>query len=134
MRWTERAGVAALAVMGLGAGMATTMAELRALKAIEPGQWQLRSRTDPAAARSLCVADPTALVQLRHPGMTCKRFIIADQPHMAVIQYSCRGSGYGRTMVSVETPRLVKLTTQGAGKAGPFDETFEARRTGACPR
>lgn len=39
---------------------------IAALQVIQPGQWALRSRSDPAQSRALCLGDPALLLQLRH--------------------------------------------------------------------
>ena len=106
---------------------------LAALTQIELGQWQLKELGSAATTRSLCVSDPTALLQLGHPGAQCSRFVIADTPGIATVHYTCRGAGHGRTTVSVETPRLIHLQTQGIANGAPFDFDYEARRTGGCP-
>ena len=106
---------------------------LAALAQIELGQWQFKERTSAPTARLLCVSDPTVLLQLGHPGAQCSRFVIADMPGVATVHYTCRGAGHGRTTVSVETPRLIHLQTQGIANGAPFDFDYEARRTGSCP-
>jgi hypothetical protein len=50
----------------------------------------------------------------------------------ATVHYSCPGSGWGRTTVRVETPRLARVETQGIAGKAPFAFTAEARRVGAC--
>jgi hypothetical protein len=105
---------------------------LAALTQIELGQWQFKERGSAPTAQSLCVSDPTVLLQLGHRGAQCSRFVIADMPGVATVHYTCRGAGHGRTTVSVETPRLIHLQTQGIANGEPFDFDYEARRTGSC--
>jgi hypothetical protein len=90
---------------------------IAALQAIQPGQWALRSRTDPAQSRTLCLGDPALLLQLRHG---------------ATVQYRCPGSGNGRTTIKVETPRLIQIESQGIMKNEPFVIEYEGRRVGEC--
>ncbi|CAN5308803.1 hypothetical protein BH10PSE14_BH10PSE14_39850 [soil metagenome] len=108
--------------------------QLAVLAEVEPGQWQLRESGTTAAPRGLCLADPAMLLQLGHPGAQCSRFVINDTPGSATVHYTCPGAGHGRTTLSVETPRVVHVVTQGIAGGLPFDHDYEARRLGACAR
>jgi hypothetical protein len=106
---------------------------LIALAQLEPGQWQLRDLDAPRAApRSLCVADPNALIQIEHPGAPCTRLVLANGAREGTIHYTCPSNGFGRTSVRVETTRLAKIDTQGIIGNAPFQLRAEARRTGSC--
>jgi hypothetical protein len=105
---------------------------LPALSTVQPGQWALRSRDDPSENRTLCIADPRALLQVRHGGAACNRFVIASNPKDATVHYTCPGAGHGRTTIRVETPRLVQIESQGIANREPFAVSMEGRRTGAC--
>ncbi len=105
---------------------------LKALAGIERGAWQLRSSDRDEPARNLCIADPDVLIQLRHPGAQCRRLVLTDDPRVATVQYSCAGTGRGRTTITVETGRLFHIETQGLVGGAPFDVDYEARRIGAC--
>lgn len=109
-------------------------APILALGAIEPGQWELRAPGARAAERSLCVADPAVLLQLRHPGAACSRFVIDNQPQSTTVHYTCPGAGHGRTTIRVETSQLVQIDSQGIADNAPFAMSYEGRRTGACTR
>lgn len=104
---------------------------LAAISRIETGQWVLRS-SDGGGTRSICVSDPSALLQLQHLGTSCSRFVIANDPKQSVIHYTCPGAGHGRTTLRVETPRLVQIDSQGVSRREPFAVQFEGRRTGPC--
>lgn len=123
------AGAVLLAVAGSAA--AQHGATLTALKTIERGQWQFRERDD-GTVHNMCLANPASLLQLRHGSAQCSQFVVEDEPNAATIHYTCPGHGYGRTTVSVETPRLVRVDTQGILDGAPFAEDLEGRRTGAC--
>lgn len=105
---------------------------IKALSALQPGQWEIRSRDNPEANRSFCMSDAKVLLQLRHPNNVCSRFVISDDGRAATVQYSCAANGNGRTSVRVETPRLVQIETQGIADQSPFAFTAEARRVGEC--
>lgn len=101
-----------------------------ALGKIERGEWVLRASD--GSTHSVCVADPQALLQLRHRGATCSRFVVDNRSDGGRVTYSCPGLGNGDTRITVETPRLIRLETQGMSRGAPFQEEYEGRRTGVC--
>ena len=102
------------------------------LATIEPGQWQLHNTAD-NTRRNLCVRDPRALLQLGHADTAqCSRFVVAQGPRELTIHYTCPGAGHGRTTIGLVTPRSIKLETQGIAGGLPFQQSYAARRTGAC--
>ncbi len=103
------------------------------LAALQPGLWQIRM-LGAGPQRELCLADPTALVQLRHGAASCTRLVISSFGHDATIHYSCPGSGWGRTSVYVESPDQVSIDSQGIAENAPFAFKAEAKRTGRCTR
>jgi hypothetical protein len=105
---------------------------IAALQVIQPGQWALRSRSDPAQSRSLCLGDPVLLFQIRHGGASCTRFVVANDSRGATVQYRCPGAGNGRTTIKVETPRLIQIDSQGIANNEPFMIEYEGRRVGEC--
>ncbi|MFZ5747530.1 MAG: DUF3617 domain-containing protein [Pseudomonadota bacterium] len=104
---------------------------LTALSMIEPGQWQLKE-SDSGALRRLCVDSPTSLLQIQHGPAQCSHFVVENSPTVATVHYTCPGHGHGRTTVTVETPRLARVETQGVADGAPFSIDFEARRIGSC--
>lgn len=110
-----------------------TIRPVKALSTLQTGQWGIRSRDNPEANRSFCMADANALLQLRHPTNICSRYVISDGDREATVQYSCAADGNGRTSIRVETPRLVQVETQGVADQMPFAFSAEARRIGNCP-
>ena len=120
-----------LPVVWLAASAADRPA-LVALDQLQPGKWSLTSRDPAFAPRAICLGDPRVLLQIRQPVADCSRVVITNDPTSATVNYSCRGTGSGRTTVRVETPRLVQVDTQGIAGGAPFDLTIEARRTGDC--
>lgn len=105
-------------------------APLSAFAAVQPGLWELRAEGEPV--RNLCLADAEALTQLRHRAGSCSRLVIADGKGAATIHYTCPGAGWGRTSVRVETPRLLRIDSQGIADNAPFAFVAEARRLGDC--
>ncbi len=130
-----RARVALMTVAlagGLLVANGPAKAPLHVFTAIEPGQWELREQGATGAPRLMCVGDPDALVQIQHSQQQCARFIVDDQPMTAIVTYDCKGAGRGRTVIRVESPRLIHVDTQGLAGGAPFDMSFEGRRTGGC--
>ena len=119
-------GAAALLLAGAANG------PIQAFGRIEPGQWQLRALDNSVPVRRLCIGDGYDLIQLRHPGAACSRFVLANEPESATVHYTCSGAGYGRTTVRIETPQLVHIDSQGLANQSPFQVTLEGRRIGKC--
>ena len=120
-------GSAAALLMGTAAN-----APIRAFDRIEAGQWQLRALDGSTPVRRLCIDDGYDLIQLRHPGAACSRFVLANEPQTATVHYTCAGVGYGRTTIRVETPQLVHIDSQGLVNRAPFQIALEGRRVGKC--
>ena len=114
------------------AGLSGASAGVTALEGLAPGQWQLRE-TD-GSVRSLCLGDASQLLQLRHGSAACKVTVLDNSPGHTTVHYTCAGAGYGRTTVTVETPRLVHVDTQGVAEGQAFVLDYEGRNMGACPR
>jgi len=101
------------------------------LDGLDPGNWELHPRgSDPM--QRMCLVNGRRLIQLRHPAAACDQFIVQDSPREVVVQYTCRGHGYGRTRVRMETSRLVQVESQGIVDGLPFEFAAEARRIGDC--
>jgi len=111
-------------------GLATS--GLAALAQLERGRWLVRDLDADVDRQSLCVGDPVLLAQIEHRGPPCAREIIESGPTGGTIRYTCRGRGFGHSTLRVETPRLVKIHTQGINGARPFAFRAEARRIGDC--
>ncbi len=120
----------ALLLLGTdGAALARRQSTPPVLDKIERGQWQLSERD--GSGRRVCFATPTDFIQLEHGAAQCEVVTEAADARSATIRYTCTGHGKGRTMITVETPRLVKIETQGVADSAPFQREYEARKTGA---
>ncbi len=113
------------------AAVAPPTSNLTALASIAPGQWGLHVHGR-AGLRSICLGDPEQLLQLRHGGAICSRFVIANEPTQTIVHYTCPGAGHGRTVVRVETAQLIQIESQGIADNAPFDFEIEGRRVGEC--
>jgi hypothetical protein len=119
--------------MALNPGAAASArSPLLALSGVERGQWELRERGSTHPPRRLCISDPVQLLQPRHPGAICHRFVVSDGERRTVVTYQCTDSGTGRTDLRVETSRLVQIDAQGIADSAPFATIYEARKTGEC--
>ena len=125
----------ALIIAALAATPALTQGgkKLSALARLEPGLWQLRDlEDDRARPQSICVADPSILMQVQHRNSPCSRLVIDNDANTATVHYTCPAGGFGRTTLRAETPRLAKIDTQGISGNAPFAYRAEARRVGSC--
>lgn len=122
------AALFALAAPAMGAGSSLAM-----LDQLEAGRWEIRVRENGAQPQKLCLASGHKLIQLRHPDAACERFVVEDGPKDVVVQYTCKGRGYGRTHIRKESGRLVQIDSRGIANGLPFEFTAEARRVGDCP-
>ena len=128
MRWLLVLLVGGAALVVAAAPRASVLAFGR----IQTGLWQLRSLDSSTPTQRICVQDPYDLIQLRHPGVACSRFVLNNEVQTATVHYTCTGAGYGRTVIKVETPALMRIESQGLANQAPFQMAFEARRLGPC--
>jgi hypothetical protein len=125
----------ALALIGSGLSVAPAAGQRQTLAMLDqlaPGRWEIRPRDGTRRAYPICIDSGRKLIQLRHDSLTCDRVVVADSASEVIVQYTCRGLGYGRTSIRKETDRLVQIQTQGIAEGLPFDFVAEARRIGDC--
>lgn len=134
---TRRGTLARLGVVGLAlsGGLAfaapASAPALTALARVERGQWQIKTVGSDAAPRSLCIADPRKLIHYGHDLSQCQRFVVTNETDTAAVSFTCHAS-HGQTTVKVATPHSFNLDTQGIINGAPFEDSYEARRTGDC--
>lgn len=131
MRKTVSIILAALTCVAAAPLAAAAGNALGFLNRLEPGRWVVASR-DGGPSRTVCLGDPIQLIRLRHSSGSCSRYVVEDAADKVTVQYTCKGSGYGRTSVRRETASLVQIESQGIEGGLPFQFRAEARRTGAC--
>jgi len=124
-------GSIALAASLVGIPIAALGAELAMLDSLAKGAWSLRIRDD-ATEQRVCVRDGRELIQIRHRQTGCSRFVVRDEANEVIVQYTCRGNGYGRTSLRREGNGLVQIQSQGIIDGAPFSISGEARHSGAC--
>lgn len=105
--------------------------QLAMLASLQKGGWSLRIRDD-GSQQLLCVRDGQEFTQIQHKQAGCSRFIVRANPDEVIVQYTCRGNGYGRTLIRREGSGLVQIESQGIHDGAPFSIEAEARHTGAC--
>jgi hypothetical protein len=104
-----------------------------ALTKLEKGRWQVRELDGAATPTAICLTNPAVLLRYEHRSETsCSWEVLENAAGSATVQYSCRGRGFGYSQLRVETPRSVRVDTQGFSNGRPFSYRLEARRTGAC--
>lgn len=131
MRRTARLAAAGLIAISAAAGAQAP--RLAVLGHVLPGSWTLREIGAGGAARAMCIGDPGILLQIHHGTTACARFVVSSGPRTATVDYTCPGSGHGRTTLTAEGSSLVRIQTQGLANGAPFDVDYEARRGGTCP-
>lgn len=129
---TARTGIAIGLAAGiwLAAGPASTQ-QPGPLAALEPGRWTFTGPNGEAIG-AVCLGDPLQLAEPQHVGAACSRQLLSGDAHSVTITYSCPGTGRGRTMLRLETPRLVQFDNQGIRGGLPFALRGAVRRTGPC--
>lgn len=103
-----------------------------ALSSVQPGQWTLKSSRDPGENRSICVKDARALLQIRHGGAQCSRFVISNDARETTVHYTCPGNGHGRTTLRALSAKSIEIESQGIIDKQPFALMLEGRRAGEC--
>ena len=127
----RRMALFASCVLGAPA-LAVAAGGMTALAPLERGRWEVRDLDGGGARPAICLGDPARFVQLEHAGPACPIEILQNGKGETTAQYSCAGRGFGHTHIRVETPRLIRIDTQGLNNGKPFSYRFEARRAGSC--
>lgn len=96
------------------------------------GLWELDRGSGVSRKVRQCIADPALLAQIEHRGASCTRTLVRDGPTSAEVHYRCDNGGFGRTTVSMLTPRSFRVETQGISRDAPFHYVVQARRVGNC--
>ena len=102
-----------------------------ALAQVNGGLWELTGAQFKQPLRQ-CVADPMLLAQVEHRGKKCSSTVISDNESQTVIEYKCAGGGFGRSKMTVVTPRSLTIETQGISDNFPFGYRLQAHRLGDC--
>ena len=129
-------GIKALSIAAAGtAAILTVGAAAQRPAGLAPasgGLWEVRRGPGAKAPARMCVADPAVLAQFEHRGKPCTRIVISDSPPSTVIHYTCPAGGFGRSKMTLITPRSIRIETQGISGDLPFNYVIQARRVGEC--
>ncbi len=104
-----------------------------ALTQTRPGLWEISGMPNAGTAVRQCVADTALLARVEHRGLSCTQVVIKDNPTSTEIHYTCANGGFGRSKVTLLTPRSLRIETQGISANYPFNYVIQARRVGNCP-
>lgn len=126
----RRVGLATLACASLA-----LIAAVRSggISSAEPGAWEVSLSATGAHAQRVCIADPASLAQWESRGASCVREKIAEQANQVTFQYRCASGDFGRSDMTLLTPRSLRIATQGISGGLPFGYQLYARRMGICP-
>jgi hypothetical protein len=107
-------------------------AQPSALGQTSPGLWEIEGLPHGGHLVRQCLANTSSLANVEHNGQACKQVVISDTQSTAVIEYSCRNGGFGRSKMTLLTPRSLRIETQGISANYPFNYVIQARRVGEC--
>lgn len=121
----------------LGAGGAALLllvgaAQPSALAQTSPGLWEIDGLPNVRAPVRQCVANTAVLARVEHSSQACKQVVVSDTETTAVIEYTCSSGGFGRSKLTLLTPRSLRIETQGISSNYPFNYVIQARRVGEC--
>ena len=118
----------------LAIGAAAVAQRPAALAKAAPGLWEIAGLPGAKTPARECVSDVLALAQFEHRRQSCTRSVISDDQVSTVIQYNCAGGGFGRSKMTMITPRSIRIETQGISDNLPFNYVLQARRVGDCSK
>ena len=128
LRFAAAAGTAIIGTALVGAAPRPA-----ALANAAPGQWEIAGLPGSKVPARQCISDPISLSQFEHRSRNCSRTIISDTPSSTVVEYNCQAAGFGRSKMTVITPRSLRIETQGISDGLPFNYVLQVRRVGDCP-
>ncbi len=108
-------------------------ADAPVLPGVQPGLWEFSRNATGSDARRGCLRDMVLFATYAHAGGRCQRTVLANTPRQLLMSLECGPGEFGRSEITVTTPRSLKLHTQGFRRGEPYDFTVYARRVGECP-
>lgn len=121
-----------LAVLTLAVAALASAGRPSAFTQAAGGLWEVSGAPGSSQPIRQCVADTRVLAQFEHRGQPCPSTVLGDSGPTAIIQYNCSSGGFGRSKVTVITPRSLRIETQGISEGLPFNYVIQARRVGNC--
>jgi hypothetical protein len=122
-----------LLLVALAGGFAEAARAPSVLPGVEPGLWEVSRDATGRGARRGCLRDMELLATYAHAGDRCIRTTLVNTPRRLLISLECGAGEFGRSEITVTTPRSLKLETQGFRGGEPYDFSVYARRVGECP-
>ena len=122
-----------IGAMTLAAATAVAAPKPAALAQAVPGLWEISGYPGAKTPARECLGNLEVLAQYEHRHLNCVASLVSDHAPASVIQYSCPGGGFGRTTLTMITPRSLRIETQGISDNLPFNYVLQARRVGDCP-
>ena len=107
-------------------------AQPSALAQVAGGLWEISGVPGSSEAIRECVPNVALLAQFEHRGRNCSRRVLSQSAAGTVIEYSCGSEGFGRSAMTLLTPRSIRIETQGISGGLPFNYVLQARRVGEC--
>jgi hypothetical protein len=95
--------------------------------------WEIDGVPGAKAPARECLGDVAALARFEHRARSCSQRVLIDGPSSTVIEYNCGSGEFGRTTLTLITPRSLRIETQGISDSLPFNYVLRARRVGECP-
>jgi hypothetical protein len=130
MHNSARIGLAAFVTLSAGMVVAATVP--RALAPAPGGLWEVSKNAAGRDPIKVCAPSPDVLAQFEHRQGRCTRTVVRDSGNLAEIHYTCADGGFGRSEVTLVTPRSLTIDTQGISGGLPFHYKLYARRMGNC--
>ena len=121
--------------LAAGLGLAAALAAAASPRALAPaagGLWEVSQSATGHDPVRVCVPAVEMLAQFEHRQGRCKRSVISSTSSAAVIEYQCADGGFGRSTVTLITPRALRIETQGISNQLPFNYKLHARRVADC--
>ena len=122
-----------LAAAGLVGAAVIAAPRPAALADVAPGLWEISGYPGAKSPARECFGNVALLAQYEHRKHSCSSSVVSDHAPSSVIQYNCIGGGFGRSTVTMITPRSLRIETQGIADNLPFNYVLQARRVGDCP-
>jgi hypothetical protein len=130
MRNGVRIGLAAAIFLSAATVVAASLP--RALAPAAGGLWDVSTSASGHNPTRVCVPSVDVLAQFEHRNTRCARNVTRDSGTNAEIHYNCPNGEFGRSAVTLVTPRSLTIDTQGISGGLPFHYKLYARRMGDC--
>ena len=118
--------------LALGAASIAIAAPPALFGTSQPGMWELSGIEGTRTPARLCLSDLAQLAQIEHRGRACGQKLLRETASTAIFTYECAPNEFGRSEISLVTPRNFKIVSQGIAGGLPFSHTVQARRVGEC--